>query len=247
MIDQTIIGFISVRTSSSRLPKKCLLPFGTETVISHIINRALSYGITPILCTSTSGNDDVLVSIAKELKIKYFRGSLENKLKRWLDCAREHDIKKFHTIDADDPFFDGDEMIDSMKMLANKDLDVVCPTESSASGGASVGYSITTSIIEKALQNIPDDADTEMMWYFVEKVNGVKMYNMPDRYSNSAKVRLTLDYEEDYWMLASLVNILGNKVTRNEINMFLLNNPDFTKINFFRNEEWNNAQLSKKI
>ena len=86
-----------------------------------------------------------------------------------------------------------------------------------------------------------------MMWYFIEKVDGVKMYKMPDRYSNSAKVRLTLDYEEDYWMLASLVNILGNEVTRNEINIFLLNNPDFAKINFFRNEEWKNAQLSKKI
>ena len=104
MIDQTIIGFITVRTTSSRLPKKCLLPFGNETVISHIINRALSYGITPILCTSNDRNDNVLVGIAEEHKIKYFRGSLKNKLKRWLDCAREHHVKKFHTIDADDPF-----------------------------------------------------------------------------------------------------------------------------------------------
>ena len=62
-------------------------------------------------------------------------------------------------------------MIDSMKMLANKDLDIVCPSESSASGGASVGYSIRTNILEKALQNIPDNTDTEMMiWHFLKKL-----------------------------------------------------------------------------
>ena len=71
------------------------------------------------------------------------------------------------------------------------------------------------------------------------------MDDMPDRYSNFAKVRLTLDYKEDYWMLASLVNILGNEATRNEINTFLVNNPDFTKINFFRNEEWKKLNLKK--
>ena len=95
MIDQTIIGFITVRTTSSRLPK---MPTLCTTVISHIINRALSYGITPIFCTSNDRNDNVLVGIAEEHKIKYFRGSLKNKLKRWLDCAREHHVKKFHTI-----------------------------------------------------------------------------------------------------------------------------------------------------
>ena len=85
-------GFITVRTSSTRLPKKCLLPLGDETVISHVVKRSISYGIEPIICTSTDISDDVLEGIATQLGVKCFRGSLVNKLKRWLDCAEHFNV-----------------------------------------------------------------------------------------------------------------------------------------------------------
>ena len=76
-------GLITVRTSSSRLPKKCLLPFGDNNVLTHIINRTKFYNIEPIICTSIDESDDVIESIAKTENVKYFRGHLINKLKRW--------------------------------------------------------------------------------------------------------------------------------------------------------------------
>ena len=247
MIDSKPIGFITVRTSSTRLPNKCLLPLGDETVISHVVKRAISYGIEPIICTSTDKSDDILEEISKELGVKCFRGSLVNKLKRWLDCAERFNVNSFHTIDADDPLFDGKEMIASLDLLRSKDCDVVCPTESSSAGGASVGYSLTTAIIKKALENLDSDTDTEMMWYYLEKVSQVKMEILPEASNANIKVRLTLDYEEDYWLLASIARILGNSASRDAVNQLFLNNPDLAKVNFFRNEEWKEAQLSKNI
>jgi spore coat polysaccharide biosynthesis protein SpsF len=247
MIDSKPIGFITVRTSSTRLPNKCMLPLGDETVISHVVKRAISYGIEPIICTSTDKSDDILEEISKELGVKCFRGSLVNKLKRWLDCAEHFNVNSFHTIDADDPLFDGHEMIASLDLLSSKDCDVVCPTESSSAGGASVGYSLTTAIIKKALENLDADTDTEMMWYYLEKVGQIKMINLPETTNNNSKVRLTLDYEEDYWLLASIVRILGDNPSRNEVMQLLLKNPDLAKINLFRNDEWKAAQLSKQL
>ena len=247
MIDSKPIGFIAVRTSSTRLPSKCLLPLGDETVISHVVKRAISFGIEPIICTSTDKSDDILEEISKELGVKCFRGSLVNKLKRWLDCAEHFNVNSFHTIDADDPLFDGKEMIASLDLLRSKDCDVVCPTESSSAGGASVGYSLTTAIIKKALENLDADTDTEMMWYYLEKVAQIKMINLPETTNNNRKVRLTLDYEEDYWLLASIVRILGDNPSRNEVMQLLLKNPDLAKINLFRNDEWKAAQLSKQL
>ena len=246
MIDSKPIGFITVRTSSTRLPNKCLLPLGDETVISHVVKRAIAYEIEPIICTSTDKSDDILEEISKELGVKYFRGSLVNKLKRWSDCAKYFNLNTFHTIDADDPFFDGHEVIKSLRVLEEGGGDMVGPTKSSSAGGATVGYSLTTKIIERALQNIPVDTDTEMMWYFLEKVPGINILTLKDNYQNAPLVRLTLDYGEDYWMLASLANILGNNATRSQINRFFLKNPDFSKINYFRNQEWKKAQLDKK-
>jgi spore coat polysaccharide biosynthesis protein SpsF len=246
MTKPKITGLITVRTSSSRLPAKCLLPFGKETVISHVVKRAISSGIDPIICTSSDVSDDILEKIAETLDIKYFRGSLVNKLKRWADCANKFNLESFHTIDADDPFFDGEEIIKSMEILYEGNFDLVCPSKSSSAGGASVGYSIKRDIIDQALLDIDDNTDTEMMWYFLEKIRGIRSHVLQDKYANTSPVRLTLDYQEDYWMLASIVNILGNDLTRSDLSMFLLRNPDFSKINFFRNQEWKKAQLDKK-
>ena len=227
------------------MPNKCLLPLGEETVISHVIKRTLHSGIRPILCTSRDSSDDILEEIADQLDVCCFRGSMGNKLKRWFDCAEEFNLDNFHTIDADDPFFDVLEMIKSLDLLLSKGYDVVCPTESSSSGGASVGYSLTKDIVKRALDGTNDSTDTEMMWGFLEKVNGIKMTHLPETCKYGLKVRLTLDYQEDYWLLNSLARVLGNNASRSEILEFFLKNPDFSKINYFRNDEWKNAQLLK--
>ena len=247
MTESTYVGFITVRTSSTRLPNKCLLPLGDEKVISHVVKRAISYGIEPIICTSTDKSDDILEEISKELGVKCFRGSLVNKLKRWLDCAEHFNVNSFHTIDADDPFFDGSEMIESLNLLKSGNCDVVCPTKSSSAGAASVGYSLTSAVVKRALVNLEDDTDTEMMWFYLEKLQDVKMAILPESRRQISGIRLTLDYEEDYWLLASIARILGNSASRDAVNQLFLNNPDLAKVNFFRNEEWKEAQLSKKI
>ncbi len=242
-----ITGFITVRTSSTRLPKKCLLSFGESTILNHIIRRAVSYNIEPIVCTSTSKEDDIIKDIANKEGVKCYRGSLDNKLQRWFDCADHFNIDRFHTIDADDPFFDGNEMKDSMKMLQEEGVDMITPTKSSSAGGASVGYSLKTDIVKRACKDLDKDTDTEMMWYYIEKISDLKTRRLPETRKSITNIRLTLDYEEDYWLLESVRRILGNLVSRDEVDQLFLSNPDMYKINWFRNEEWQSAQISKKI
>ncbi|MEI7706994.1 MAG: hypothetical protein WCI90_01910 [Chlorobium sp.] len=241
----SIVGFVTVRTSSSRLPAKCLLPFGEGNVIEHIIRRAQSLGIEPILCTSIDKSDDILEQIASNEDVKCFRGSLVNKLKRWSDCANFFDIEHFHTVDADDPFFDGEEITRSMQLLKDGNYDMVCPTESSSAGGASVGYSLTAEIVRRVSSSLPLESDTEMMWYYLEKITNLKKVVLPEEATLPPMARLTLDYEEDYWLLVSVLRIIGGQASRAEVNRLFLSNPDLFKINWFRNQEWKKAQLAK--
>ena len=240
-----IPAFITVRTSSTRLPQKCLLPFGDGNVLEHIIRRAKYFGLDPIICTSTDKSDDVIQQIAEKEGVKCFRGSLFNKLKRWRDCCDYFNIAKFHTVDADDPFFDG-ELIKKSFALLDEGYDMVCPTESSSAGGASVGYSLTRDIIDSACALISENEDTEMMWYYVEKVKGLRKIILSEQRLNQIKVRLTLDYEEDYWLLQTVRRIVGNLASRKEVEDLFLRNPDLYKVNWFRNEEWEKGQLAKK-
>ena len=107
-MSEKIYGLISVRSNSKRLRKKCFLDFGGVNLLEHIILRCKYGGITPIVCTSNKDIDKKVIKVAKKLKVKFFKGPEKNKLLRWYLCCKKFKIKRFHTVDADDPFFDWD-------------------------------------------------------------------------------------------------------------------------------------------
>jgi spore coat polysaccharide biosynthesis protein SpsF len=243
-----IPGFVTVRSSSSRLPGKCFLPFGENSnVLEHIVRRAKHYDIEPIICTSVDSSDDQIEQLAKKEGVRHFRGSLSNKLQRWADCATHFNIDVFHTVDADDPFFDGAEMHRSYDYLKAGNYDVVSPTEISSAGAATVGYTLTKDIVIKACAGLDENADTEMMWYYLDKISDIKKTTLPAISENNLKLRLTLDYPEDYWLMESVRRITGNLAPRNEVDELFARNPDLYLVNWFRNQEWKSAQEAKKI
>jgi spore coat polysaccharide biosynthesis protein SpsF (cytidylyltransferase family) len=56
--------FITVRTDSTRLPKKCLLEINDKPTIEYVIDRMKVTGYPVILCTTELENDDVLCDLA---------------------------------------------------------------------------------------------------------------------------------------------------------------------------------------
>ena len=169
------------------------MPFGDGNVIEHIIKRARHSGLDPIICTSIDSSDDILEEIAKNTNTPVFRGPLENKLMRWRDCCRFYELEDY-------PFFDGELLIQSINLLRSG-YDLVYPTESSHSGAATVGFSVNAKIIEQACEGLDVSIDTEVMWPLIEKIGGVKKITLPEKDENLFLARLTLDYEEDYWLL----------------------------------------------
>lgn len=248
-----MIGFITVRTSSSRLNNKCLLQFGSfDTLIEFIINRCRNYEIDPIICTSSDSSDDIIETIAIENKVKIFRGSLDNKLKRWSDCANSYNVTHFHSIDADDPFFDGNRMKESMKLLINGGYDYVKPSYYSDNGGASEGYSISREFLNNiALEYNDDSLDTEMAVFYFDNVKNSKKIIMKDpMYSvkiNENIPRLTLDYFEDYILLNFLELSIKNNFNRSNIEKFISENKQLLSINVGLNEVWKESQNKKNI
>jgi spore coat polysaccharide biosynthesis protein SpsF len=247
-----LTGLITVRTSSSRFPSKCLSRFYNEkTLVEHIISRTKFFNIEPIICTSISKSDDIIEKIATNNNVKVFRGSLDNKISRWYHCAKHFKLEYFHNIDADDPFFDGERMKESGNLLKHEKLDYVKPSHYSNNGGATEGYSISTSFIENVYKIYKDDQlDTEMAIYYFEKFKSNFQTMIDPKYSitiNNKIPRLTLDYFEDYIFLNHLSFIVENHITRSNIENFLTKNINFCDINIHLNELWKKKQLSKKI
>ena len=105
--------FITVRTGSTRLPNKALLKIRDKTTIEHLIKRVKKSKLANeiVLCTTTLSQDDVLCEIAEKNNIKYYRGSVEDKLERWKGAVDQYNVDFFVTADGDDLFCDP-ELID---------------------------------------------------------------------------------------------------------------------------------------
>jgi len=242
-----IDALLTVRTGSKRLTNKCFLKFGKYNVLEHCIARCLDENIKPIICTTNLKNDNIFSQYAKKNNIRLFRGSEKNKIKRWNDCCKLLKLKKFHTIDVDDPFFDPKAIRSSLKQL--KFADLVLPSYISRNGSASEGYSFTNIGIEKLYLSLfkykfksIDNFDTEMIDEFIKDKQIKKISFEGMKYQIKQKTRLTLDYKEDYIFLSKIINNFEYSTSREKINNFIRKNYEIQKINLFLNDKWKKKQ-----
>jgi spore coat polysaccharide biosynthesis protein SpsF (cytidylyltransferase family) len=83
--------FIQARTSSNRLFGKVLLPIRKIESILLLYKRIKSQKYKTIILTSNHKSDNYLCKILENKKVDYFRGSLNNVRKRFLQCAKSLD------------------------------------------------------------------------------------------------------------------------------------------------------------
>ncbi len=209
--------FITVRTASTRLPNKCLLPLGDCKVIEHVIRRCKHADFRPIICTTTDKSDDILERIAMIEDVEFYRGNT-NPQKRWMYCATEMGIFSFHAIDCDDPYFCPMEVERSYSYMNDLKLHCVLPTESSSVHALGM-MGTCMSYREGETATLPEKG-------------------LPPRF------RMTLDYEEDYWFLQTLSRRRCDWKTSRAAVENCAGDPLYF-INLFRNKDWREKQCAE--
>lgn len=234
--------FITVRSDSTRLPGKAFLKILGKPVIEHIIMRTklVTEVDEIVLCTTARSVDDELVAIADRLGIKYFRGSLEDKLERWLGAAKEFKIDYFVTMDGDDLFCDPELMGIAARQMENEGCDFIKAPKGLICGAFT--YCIRTKALERVCE-MKGTSDTEMMWVYFEDTGMFKVseLNVKEDVFFSDKIRMTLDYQEDFDFFAKIMEDLkGNDNDRplREIVAYLRKNPAVSEMNAFRQAEF---------
>ena len=116
------VGIIQARTGSSRLPGKIMMKTEGKTMLEHMIERvSKSKKLDKIvIATTTKENDDVIVSLAKQLKIDYFRGSEDDVLDRYYKASKQFDADVVVRLCSDSPLLDGkiiDDVVEEYERL----------------------------------------------------------------------------------------------------------------------------------
>lgn len=241
--------FITVRSDSSRLPNKAHKEICGSTVLEMIIKRA-KLAKKPdivIVCTTEREVDNNIVEIAKKQGVQYFKGSLNDKLARWLGAARNFKLDCFATFDGDD-LLCAPELIDLGLVQLEKDgVDFLEAPQNLAVGAFT--YCIKVSALKKVCE-IKNSEDTEMMWTYFKDTGLFKtgILNVEDEIYLNPNVRLTLDYPEDFDFFKAIFkhfNNVNNTVELKDVMKYLTEYPEVIKINEFRAKEWRQNQSDK--
>jgi spore coat polysaccharide biosynthesis protein SpsF len=103
-----VVAIIQARMGSSRLPGKVILPFQGSSVIARVIAQVRhSTKISRIVVATTlDSSDDTLVDHLKHLDVPVFRGSANDVLDRYYQCAKWIAARTVVRITADCPLID---------------------------------------------------------------------------------------------------------------------------------------------
>src|SRR3989338_5926561 len=100
---------MQARMSSTRLPGKVMLKVDDKnTVLDYVIKQISESKLCDklVIATTTSLEDEKIVKFAKDMNISCFRGSVEDCLDRYYQCAKEFSLSTIVRITCDNPLID---------------------------------------------------------------------------------------------------------------------------------------------
>lgn len=233
-----VVAIIQARTGSSRLPRKTLSLIKGKPLLGHIIDflKHSNFLNKIVVATSNLPEDDVVEQIAKQLKINYYRGSSEDVLKRYYECAKLYKADIVVRITADNPLIDPtivDQVIEScIQTECDFSSTMISPTYP-------LGYLVEAmpfSVLETLHRTQKDKQSREHVVFHIRQ--NPELYHVVKISAPQNMVRphwrLTVDYKEDLELINKIFNELYNKdsyIPYKEVFTFLNNHPELLKIN----------------
>ncbi len=223
--------------TSSRLPKKALIPIAGKNSAERVIVaiEKSNYIDNVILTFTTEKVDDALEEWAIKNNKLYFRGNFKNVVKRYKDALEEYPCDYLIRVTGDCPIISVD-LLDKLieELYINNEREYI----KYYSGILPIGIGgeiMTSQAIDKLLSyNLNLEYSEYMTYYFINNphIFNITNINPPNKY-NFPNYRLTLDYVEDLLMFEELFQKLpiNHQSNLDEVIKILRENSEISNIN----------------
>ena len=228
-----ICCIIQARTGSTRLPKKVIQKIDSKnTVLDYVINQVkYSRKIEKIIVATTDLiEDDSICKYANLQKIECFRGSSEDVLDRFYQCAKKNSAETIVRITADNPLIDPN--IIDMVINEYRKCDLITNTlERTFPYGTEVEV-FSFSSLEKAWKDAKKPSEREHVTPFIrDPKNKFILKNFKNK-KNISQLRYTIDKKEDLQLVKEIVkNISIRPILLEDIINLQKEKPKIFKIN----------------
>lgn len=224
-----IVCIIQARLGSKRFPEKVLQKIQNKTIIELIVDRIkFSKKISHIIVAIPNSKiDNKLYNFLKKKKIKTFRGSENNVLKRYYDAASFFKSDIVVRVTSDCPLVDY-KIIDKMiNIMINKKKDYVTnASPPSFPDGLDVEI-FNFKSLKNAYMSTKDKYDQEHVTPFLRKSGKFDTFNFSNE-DDLSSFRLTVDEKKDLEIIRNIYSYfkLKKKFGLNEIKKFIIKYPE---------------------
>lgn len=225
---------IQARMGSSRLPGKILKPLGDTDVLSYDIARCRAIkGVSEVIvATSSLPQDDAIAEWCQQNGVAYYRGSEDDVLDRYVQCAKMYKPDYVMRVTSDCPFVDYEMASEIVAFMAKEQKDVVL-LEGELPRGLAVeliSYEALLRIDELGKEPRHREHVTYYAYEFKEQFETVT-YTVPAN-RQAPQFRITLDTEEDYAMLVEVAKHFNDPLVSSvDVIEFLKATPEVANIN----------------
>ncbi|UBZ06844.1 hypothetical protein LDL76_15995 [Salegentibacter mishustinae] len=224
---------VQARMSSTRLPGKSLMKIGEYPLIYYVFNRLKITGEQVIVATSTDSSDDVLVQYLEEQDFKFYRGSLDNVLDRYIATANKFGIEEIIRVTGDNPFVDIDLLQSSLALFERYTY-----VDGIYEGGLIKGTGFELVMLSE-LNNIspllPDHKEHVTQKLREELQSSTKRIRLENSFQIDlvSDIILTCDFPEDFELISSILSHFNYRfnVSIDEIINYLENKQSLKNLN----------------
>ena len=242
-----ILATIEARMTSKRLPGKVLKKILNKPIIEIIHSRVKKSRLIDEICVATTTNkaDDILVKFLKQKKIKYYRGSEFNVIKRVIDACKKFNPKIIVQLTGDNPLLDPNIIDAMLQTFIKKNCDYLTNNAFGKKNRRKYPFGMTINIFYyKCLRNhykfcnTPDLKEHTSLYFFREGVKKYKSINMKikKKWYKGFLPRLTIDEIRDFKFVNEIFKYFnkqkkGIHFSYEEVLNFLSKNKSLMKIN----------------
>ena len=227
---------IQARMGSTRLPGKAMLDVENDkTVLYFVIKQLQNCKLIDkiIVATTTLEDDNKIANFSKDLGIDCFRGSSNNVLDRYYQCAKEYSIFTIVRIPSDKPLIDPEIVDNVVSMFRNNSYDYITnfvsnPTFPSGTEVEIFSINALKKVWEKA--KLPSEKE-HVTPYFVNHKDEFKITHIENS-ENLSHLRWAVDRIEDLKLVRKIVSKIKKRpiIMKDIIDLFA-REPELVEIN----------------
>lgn len=241
-----MIGIIiQARMGSTRLPGKVMMPIQDKPLLYYILNQVKHCkSVSKIIVATTNlEEDNVIVNYVKSQNLDIFRGSVENVLDRYFQCAKEFDLDIIIRVTSDCPLIDPAGIDECVSKFLKLNLDYISNANKKQGNswiynlsGFPAGYGVEVfkfSTLTKTWNNATKPSEKEhVTQYILNNPANFQIGNIENQ-KNFSDIRLTVDHKIDFDLVKIIIENFPNEhvFTLNEMLEFFKKNPKLKQIN----------------